>query len=85
MIESFGIAKKDVAKWAGITSAAFSLSQCMTAVFWGRSSDKFGRKPMILLGLIMTMISSLVWGVSTSIPMAITARAMAGAFNGNGM
>jgi len=84
MIESFGIDKKNVAKWAGIASAVFSLSQCLTAILWGRASDKFGRKPTILVGLTCTMLSSLMWGMSTSLPMAIAARAMAGAFNGNG-
>ncbi|KAE9368716.1 MFS general substrate transporter [Stipitochalara longipes BDJ] len=83
MIESFGIDKKNVAKWAGITSAVFSLSQCLTAILWGRASDKFGRKPTILVGLTCTMLSSLMWGMSTSLPMAIGARALAGAFNGN--
>lgn len=83
MIESFGIKKKEVAKWAGITSAVFSLSQCVTAVVWGRASDKFGRKPTILLGLTFTMFTCLLWGMSTSLPMAIVARAFAGAMNGN--
>ncbi|KAN0093711.1 MFS general substrate transporter [Hyaloscypha variabilis] len=83
MIESFGIEKKNVAKWAGITSAVFSLSQCLTAILWGRASDKFGRKPAILVGLTCTMLSSLMWGMSTSLPMAITARALAGGCNGN--
>ncbi len=85
MIESFGIDKANVAKWAGITSAVFSLSQCVTAVMWGRASDKFGRKPAILIGLTCTMFSTLLWGMSTSLPMAITARALAGGCNGNGM
>jgi MFS family permease len=85
MIESFGVKKRDVARWAGITSAVFSLSQCLTAVLWGRASDRFGRKPTILIGLICTLIFSLVWGLSTNLPMAITARALAGAFNGNGI
>lgn len=84
MIESFGVEKKEVAKWAGITSACFSLSQCLTAVLWGRASDKFGRKPTILMGLTFTCITSLIWGISTSLPMAITARALAGGCNGNG-
>jgi MFS family permease len=85
MIESFGVEEKEVAKWAGITSAVFSLSQCTTAIMWGRASDKFGRKPTILFGLTCTMIVSLVWGMSVSLPMAIVARALAGACNGNGM
>ncbi|KAK6612759.1 major facilitator superfamily transporter [Botrytis cinerea] len=83
MIESFGVEQKDVAKWAGIASAVFSLSQCMTAIMWGRASDVFGRKPTILFGLTCTMILNIVWGMSVTLPMAIIARALQGAFNGN--
>ncbi|CZT04429.1 related to E.coli tetracycline resistance protein TCR1 [Rhynchosporium graminicola] len=83
MIESLGVPKKEVAWWAGMTSAAFSLSQCLTAVIWGRISDRFGRKPTILAGLTCTMISTMLWGMSTSLPMAILARSLAGACNGN--
>lgn len=84
MIESFGVDKKEVAKWAGITSAVFSLSQCLTAIAWGRASDYFGRKSIILIGLSMTMIMSVIWGFSSSLPMAIIARALSGGGNGNG-
>lgn len=84
MIGSFGIEKKDIAKWAGATSAVFSLSQSLTAVAWGRASDRFGRKPTILVGLFCTMVCFLMWGVSTSLPMAIAIRAVQGASNGNG-
>ncbi|APA09313.1 hypothetical protein SS1G_12101 [Sclerotinia sclerotiorum 1980 UF-70] len=83
MIESFGVEEKDVAKWAGITSAVFSLSQCITAILWGRASDIFGRKPTILTGLTCTMVLNIVWGMSVTLPMAIIARALQGAFNGN--
>ena len=85
MIESFGVRKKEVAKWAGITSAVFSFSQCLTAILWGRASDRFGRKPTIMFGLTFTMITSILWGMSSSLPMAIIVRAIAGACNGNGM
>lgn len=83
MIESFGIDKTNVAKWAGITSAAFSLAQCATAIAWGRASDYFGRKPMVILALFSTMITSLMFGLSTSLPWAIATRAGSGACNGN--
>lgn len=83
LIESFGVRRKEVAKWAGITSAVFSFAQCLTAIMWGRASDKFGRKPTILFGLTFTMITSILWGMSSSLPMAITIRAIAGACNGN--
>lgn len=84
MIASFGVEKKDIAKWAGATSSVFSLAQSITAVPWGRASDRFGRKPTILVGLFCTMVCFLIWGVSTSLPMAIAIRAIQGASNGNG-
>ncbi|KAI8957973.1 MFS general substrate transporter [Daldinia sp. FL1419] len=83
MIYSFGVERKEVAKWAGITSSVFSLAQSLTAVAWGRASDRLGRKPVILTGLLFTMIGFIVWGMSTSLPMAITVRIMMGAGNGN--
>jgi MFS family permease len=85
MIASFGVEKNDVAKWAGFTGAIFSVAQSCTAVAWGRASDKFGRKPIILSGLASTMVCFLIWGMSTSLPMAITVRAIMGGGNGNGM
>lgn len=84
MIASFDVPEKDVAKWAGMTSAVFSLAQSITAVPWGRASDRFGRKPIVMIGLLCTMICFLIWGVSTSLAMAITVRAVQGASNGNG-
>ncbi|KAF2423338.1 MFS general substrate transporter, partial [Tothia fuscella] len=83
MIESFHVPPSDIAFWAGTTSAVYSLSQCVTAIAWGRASDRFGRKYIILLGLLNTMITSLLWGFSTTLPMALTVRALSGAGNGN--
>lgn len=83
MIESFGVPRDQVPKWAGIASAVFSVSQSITAIFWGRASDRFGRKPAVITGLTCTMICSLIWGFSSNLAMAITARGFQGAFNGN--
>ena len=83
MIESFSVPKNQVAKWAGVTSAAFNLSQCCTAIFWGRASDRFGRKPVIMCGLFCTMATSMLFGFSPSLPWAIVARSLGGAGNGN--
>ncbi|KAJ9636281.1 hypothetical protein H2199_007956 [Coniosporium tulheliwenetii] len=83
MIESFSVPKNEIAKWAGITSSIFSLSQCVMGIPWGRASDIWGRKPVILIGLVNTMLTSLLWGFSTSLPMALVARALSGAGNGN--
>lgn len=83
MIESFNVPKNDVAKWAGITSAVFSISQATTGILWGRASDRYGRKPIILTAMICVMLSGLLFGFSRSLLMAIIARSCAGASNGN--
>ena len=85
MIRSFGIEQNEVAKWAGVTSAVFSFAQSLTAVPWGKASDHYGRKPTLIVGLLCTMICFVIWGMSTSLTMAIIVRAVQGGGNGNGM
>lgn len=83
MIESFNVPKNKVGRWAGLTSAVFSLSQAVTGIFWGRAADRFGRKPVILAGMVCVMSSGLLFGFSQNLAMAIMARSFAGASNGN--
>jgi MFS family permease len=83
MVESFQVPQNEVGKWAGMCAAIFSLFQAVFGVPWGRFSDRYGRKPAILLGLTSTMFTTLLLGFSKSLPMAIVARALAGAGNGN--
>ena len=79
MIESFDVPIDQVAKWAGVTSAVYSLSQAITAVAWGSASDSFGRKPVVLLSMTCIMSSSLLFGFSRTLVWAILARSLAGA------
>lgn len=52
-------------------------------MLWGRISDKFGRKPVLILGLVGTLISNLIFGFAKSFPVALIARALGGGLNGN--
>ncbi|RMZ91087.1 hypothetical protein DV736_g1674, partial [Chaetothyriales sp. CBS 134916] len=83
MVQSFNVPTEKVAKWAGFLSAVFSLSQSLTGIAWGRASDLFGRKLMILSALTCTMISGLFFGFSQSLLWAFVTRAMQGLSNGN--
>lgn len=83
MIESFNVPTDKIAQWAGTTSAIFSLSQSLTGIWWGRASDRFGRKPTIMAGLLCTMTSSLLFGFSKTLLWALLARALGGLANGN--
>ena len=83
MIESFGVPKDQVSKWAGIASAVYSLSQGLTGIAWGWASDRFGRKPAVLAAMTCIMASSLLFGFSRNLVWAIVARSLGGASNGN--
>lgn len=83
MIESFGIPRNQVSKWAGVISAVFSLSQAVTGIAWGRASDVFGRKPVILVAMMCIMSTSVLFGFSRSLEWAIVSRSLAGASCGN--
>jgi MFS family permease len=82
-MESFGVPENDIARAAGAVSAIFSVCQACTGLIWGAASDKFGRKPILLIGLFNTMWTMLLFGFSTSLPMALVARALQGLGNGN--
>lgn len=52
-------------------------------MFWGGLSDRYGRKPILLLGCLGTIVSLLLVGFSTSFWMALVGRAVGGLLNGN--
>ena len=72
-----------IASQAGIMQASFNAAQLCTAILWGSFSDRNGRKPVLLIGLLGTAISCVGFGLSTTFWQAITFRIIGGALNGN--
>ena len=65
--------------WIG---SAFLLASAASIPSWGKVSDIFGRKPMLLVANIIFMVGSLVAALSKSIGMLIAARAVQGLGSG---
>jgi MFS family permease len=42
--------------------AAFAFAQLLTSPFWGRFSDRLGRRPMIILGLLVSAAAFVLFG-----------------------
>ena len=62
----------------GLAFGIYGLTQAILQIPFGMSSDHFGRKPMIYLGLLLFVIGSLVAGVSEEIEGIIIGRAIQG-------
>ncbi|EWC44781.1 hypothetical protein DRE_06419 [Drechslerella stenobrocha 248] len=73
---------QEISRRAGMMMAAFSLCQFATGMIWGRLSDIYGRKPVIVVGLCGSMLTSLGLGFSTSFRWAVLMRMISGASNG---
>ncbi|MDO9232551.1 MAG: MFS transporter [Methylotenera sp.] len=63
----------------GLALGAYGLTQALLQLPFGMASDKYGRKPMIYIGLAIFAIGSLVAALATSIEGIIIGRALQGA------
>ncbi|MBE0339427.1 MFS transporter [Paenibacillus sp. 23TSA30-6] len=63
---------------AGYLIAAFGAAQFIFSPLGGQLSDRWGRKSMIITGLFLTVISDLMFAVSTTLPLLYIARFIGG-------
>lgn len=70
------------ATWIGILVASFAFAQLTTAPLWGRFSDRYGRRPMILGGLVMSAIAYVLFENAGTIWVLFLSRLFQGAGSG---
>jgi DHA1 family multidrug resistance protein-like MFS transporter len=61
----------------GLMMAIYSLMQFICAPIWGRWSDRVGRKPILLIGLVGFALSFGLMGLAQNVWQMIAARALA--------
>jgi len=66
----------------GIIVAGFSLGQLISAPGWGRLSDRYGRRPAILLGLGLSVVAYVAFAFSNTVGLLLAARLLQGAGGG---
>lgn len=62
--------------------AVYSLAQFISAPYWGRLSDRIGRRPVILMGLLGSAISFTLFGLVRTYAWYLISRVVAGLFTG---
>ena len=84
LVEDFGYSGAEVGIYSGVLAASFCSAQCVSSFWWGWISDKYGRKPAILFGLLGTGIGMIIFGFATTYQQAILGRLVPGLLSGNG-
>jgi DHA1 family multidrug resistance protein-like MFS transporter len=62
----------------GLLISTSALLELLFGPIWGSVSDRIGRKPVLLLGLLGYALSSLLFGLSTELWMLFASRALSG-------
>lgn len=67
----------------GLLGTVYSLSQLVFVPFWGRLSDRIGRRPVILVSVAGSAIGFAIFGAARTLMWLYLARAFAGAMTAN--
>lgn len=66
----------------GVLVSAFSLAQLVSAPIWGKFSDKYGRRPALIVGLTSSAIAFIVFAYADSLWLLFLSRIIQGAGGG---
>ncbi len=84
LVRDFGVAsdEQSLGSWIGLLASSFSLAQFFSSLPWGWMSDRIGRRPVILIGLIGNAVTCVAFGASETYWMALAMRTLNGLLNG---
>ncbi|KAF5327120.1 hypothetical protein D9619_004721 [Psilocybe cf. subviscida] len=69
--------------YAGLIESLFFFTEALFVYQWSKMSDRIGRKPVLMIGMVGTMLSMLFFGLSRTFTMLVISRCLCGLLNGN--
>lgn len=66
----------------GLLVSAFSVAQLLSSPLWGRVSDRYGRRPALMIGLGASAIAYVIFGFADSLWLLFVSRIVQGAGGG---
>lgn len=73
----------NIGLWVGLLMTSYSAAQFLFSPFWGSISDRIGRRPVLMVGLVGNTVFFTMFGLANTLVIAFIARFLAGVFNGN--
>ncbi len=83
IVGSFTSSPAEQTFWFGVTTFTFSVANFVTSPLLGALSDRFGRRPVLLLGFCALAASFFVTALATALWMLIVVRVFSGAMQSN--
>jgi DHA1 family tetracycline resistance protein-like MFS transporter len=83
VVGSFTTSPAEQAFWFGVVSLSFGVANFFGAPILGALSDRFGRRPVLLIGFSGLALSFIVTGLATALWMLIVVRLFSGAMQAN--
>lgn len=73
-----GISPNSVGFHVGLLTGIYALMQLIFAPLWGRWSDRFGRKPLLLIGIFGYALAQVLFGIASNLWLLYLARIVGG-------
>jgi ferrochelatase len=83
LTEVGGTSMSSIVLFGGALGALYSILQFFAAPIWGALSDKYGRKPILIVSIFGLFISYVMWIFAGSFTVLIMARVIGGIMGGN--
>jgi DHA1 family tetracycline resistance protein-like MFS transporter len=83
LVGTFTASQADQAFWYGIATVAFAIGNFFGSPVLGGLSDRYGRRPVLLIGFSGLALSFFVTGLATALWMVVAVRFVSGAMQAN--
>ena len=83
MVGRFTTDPSEQSAWYGVVTVSYALAQFVAAPLLGALSDRFGRRPVLLLGFFGLAINFFTTALATSIVMLVASRIIGGVMQAN--
>ena len=83
IVGQFTADPSEQARWYGVIAAVYALSQFVAAPILGALSDRFGRRPVLLLGFCGLALNFFTTALASSLWMLVASRLLGGAMQAN--
>jgi multidrug resistance protein len=66
----------------GVLVSSYAVAQLISAPLWGRVSDRYGRRPALLIGLLFSAVAYIIFAFAASLWVLLLSRLVQGAGGG---